>query len=150
MKITPINFTTFLQPELSAYWEEHRFASGKKVEIRRTHNLSLVESTMNAVAVDREGQAKLLSSIQLVQIPQQENHPALKALIHLPHQSQPKQLLMVFKQDSDTQKWANHIVEKLQVLMLGATDPDEEKASAEAAADVATDAEPEATAEPDA
>lgn len=85
---------------------------------------------MNAIAVDQNQQNTLLSSIQLIQIPQQESHPALNALIHLPHLEKPFQLLMVFKKENDTEKWARRIVEKLQILMLSAEQPEEEKEEA--------------------
>jgi len=91
---------------------------------------------MNAIAVDQNQQMTLLSSIQLIQIPQQENHPALNALLHLPHLEKPFQLLMVFKKENDTEKWAQRIIEKLRILMLSAEAPEEEKEEEDEAEEV--------------
>ena len=148
MKITPINFTTFLEPELLQYWEDHRFAKGKKVSIQRTHNLKMVQTVVNAVARSKQGESRLLASVQLVQIPQQEQNPALNVLIHLPHLERPEQLLMVFKSESDCYKWSQKIIEKLRMLMISAPD-DEEVATKIPAAETKddTDLQPEADAE---
>lgn len=127
MKITPINFTKYLEPELVQYWEGHRFAKGKKIQIQRTHNLRLSQTLLNAVAKSRDGDSVLLSSIQLVQIPQQEANPAINGLIHLPHLDKPTQLLMVFKTESDPERWSQKIVEKLRVLMISAPDASDPK-----------------------
>ncbi len=122
MKITPINFSTYLEPELISFWKEHRFSEGKKVEVQRTHSLKHRQTTLNAVATDKNGTSSLLSSVQLIEIPQQENNPALNGMIHLSHMNQPTQLLMVFKSDSDADRWAKAIVNKIRMLMVGAPD----------------------------
>ncbi|MEQ9823068.1 MAG: hypothetical protein ABQ298_01650 [Puniceicoccaceae bacterium] len=154
MKTTPINFTTFLEPHLIRFWKGHASCDGKHIEVQRTHNLNLSQTTLNAIAREPAGTATLLGSIQLVQIPQQEKNPAINALIHLPHLDQPTPLLMVFKSAGDNEKWAERLVKRLENLMASAPKPAEpeptstsESAPSNSSADADTDAS-ETTDEP--
>lgn len=122
MKITPINFTTYLEPPLLRFWKDQPNCQGKKVELQRSHNLNLAQTSLNMVAKETNGASSLLGSIQLVQIPQQEHNPALNALIHLPHIDHPTQLLMVFKAPEDTTKWAERLVQRIESLMATASE----------------------------
>lgn len=124
VKTTPINFTTFLEPHLIRFWKGHASCDGKHIDVQRTHNLNLAQTTLNAIAREPAGAATLLGSIQLVQIPQQEKNPAINAQIHLPHLDQPTQLLMVFKSAGDNEKWAERLVKRVENLMTSAPVPE--------------------------
>jgi hypothetical protein len=136
VKTTPINFSPIVESHLRRYWSEHRLAKGKKVDIQRTHNLLLRQTTLNAFSKPREGNPALLCSIQLIEIPQQEINPAINALIYLPHLNRPTQLLMVFKTDSDVDGWCTKLIEKLSLLMLGAPDDSPAPAAPERSSDM--------------
>ena len=114
MKITPINFTAYLEPALKSYWKERSDSVGK-VEIRRSHDLRLNQTVINSITVDDSEQVEVLCSIQLADIPQKENYPAIKTNIHLPHLQRAQQYLMVFKTEADPQLWTNKIISFLRL-----------------------------------
>lgn len=123
MKISPINFTTYIESPLIRYWKDHSLCKGQRVEIQRTHNLGLAQTVLNAIATDEQGTSTLLGSIQLIQIPQQEHNPALNGLIHLPHLDRPTQMLMVFKSPKDPEKWSERLIATIEKLMATAPEP---------------------------
>jgi len=133
VKITPINFASVLEPELVDFWKDRANAKMGKVEVRRSHNFKLARISLSVLQVKR-GNEEVLCHIDIVDIPQKEDHPALNAMLHLPDISQPKQLLMIFKRPDDPNAWSGRILKMFEFMLseisateLAATHPELEE-----------------------
>jgi hypothetical protein len=112
VKITPINFSNLIEPHIEEYWGPRKDTSNGKIQIERSHNLRLVQTTVNVFYAPNSGDAELLMSVQLVDIPQQEEYSAVNATIHVPGLDSGKQVLMIFKKELDVEIWCKKLVDE--------------------------------------
>jgi len=113
VKITPVNFASYFEPELIKFWEGLHPDTSGKLRVQRNHNFKLLQTSVSLIDLAGDSETTELM-VELVEIPQQEDFPALSCSIHMKDVQKVSQLLMVFKQDGDTSKWSQRIFDEVQ------------------------------------
>jgi hypothetical protein len=122
VKITPINYTAQLEPELIKFWRQRERVSSSGIEVQRSHNLKLQRTAISFFKALANEESTLLCHLEVSNIPQQQNNAALNCLIHMPGIELPQQLLMVFKLGSESSMWNTKIIERIESMLSSLSD----------------------------
>ncbi len=116
VKVTPVNFASYIESDLINFWKDRVDAKDGVLEATRSHNFKISKTALSVIQTSGD-RVKTHCLIDLVDIPQKEDYPALNCLLHVPNMSAPKQLLMIFKQGEEASFWTRKILKSLENLL---------------------------------